>query len=87
MRFDKKWIPSSLENEVIQSMIKAGCPYDNTVMERVFRTMKFELINRLQFNSDKQLETAITEYGFGRYNKVRPHASNGYNTPNESRNT
>ena len=72
-----------LENEVIQSMSKVGCPYDNTVMEQLFRTMKFELINRFQFKSDKQLETAISEYVFGWYNRVRQHASNGYKTQKE----
>lgn len=76
-----------LKNNIKQSMSKAGCPYDNAVMERFFRTMKFELINRFQFDNDKQLETAISEYVFGWYNQVRPHASNGYKTPNEIRNT
>lgn len=75
-----------IKNEVTQSMSRAGCPYDNAVMKRFFRTMKFELINRFQFNSDKQLETAISEYVFVWYNQVRPHASNGYKTPNEIRN-
>lgn len=75
-----------LENEVTQSMSKAGCPYDNAVMERFFRILKFELINRFQFTSDKQLETTISEYVFGWYNRVRPHASNCYKTPNEIRN-
>lgn len=68
-------------------MSRAGCPYDNAVMEQFFRTMKFELINRFQFKSDKQLETAISEYIFEWYNQVRPHASNGYKTQNEIRNT
>lgn len=76
-----------LKNNIKQSMSKAGCPYDNAVMERFFRTMKFELINRFRFNNNKQLETAISEYVFGWYNQVRPHASNGYKTPNEIRNT
>ncbi len=76
-----------LENNITQSMSKAGCPYDSAVMERFFRTMKFELINRFQFKSDKQLETAISEYVFGWYNQVRPRASNGYKTPNEISNS
>jgi len=76
-----------LYHEIRQSMSKAGCPYDNAVMERFFRTMKFELIHRYQFTSDKQLETAISEYVFNWYNKLRPHASNGYKTPFEMRNT
>lgn len=75
-----------LKNEITQSMSKAGCPYDNAVMERYFRTMKFELINRFEFSNDKQLETAISEYVFGWYNQIRPRASNGYKTPNEIRN-
>ena len=54
-----------LKNNIKQSMSKAGCPYDNAVMERFFRTMKFEFINRFRFNNDKQLETAISEYVFG----------------------
>ncbi len=64
-------------------MNKVGCPYDNTVMEQLFRTMKFEPIHRFQFKSDKQLETAISEYVFGWYNRVRQHASNGYKTQKE----
>lgn len=76
-----------LENEITQSMSKAGCPYDNAVMERFFRTLKFELIHRFHFKSDKQLETAISEYVFGWYNQIRPHSSNGYKTPLEVRNT
>lgn len=34
------FIEYCLENEVTQRMSKDGCPYDNTVMERFFRTMK-----------------------------------------------
>mgnify|MGYP003786350299 FL=1 len=70
-----------LKNEITQSMSKAGCPYDNAVKERYFRTMKFELINRFEFSNDKQLETAISEYVFGWYNQIRPRASNGYKNP------
>ena len=64
-------------------MGRAGCPYDNAVMERLFRTMKIELINRFQFKSDKQLETAISEYVFEWYNQVRQNASNRYKIPNK----
>ncbi|EFY08798.1 hypothetical protein HMPREF0357_10905 [Erysipelothrix rhusiopathiae ATCC 19414] len=41
-------------------MSKGGCPYDNVGIVRFFRTLKFVLINRYQFNSDKQLENAIS---------------------------
>lgn len=71
-----------LRNNIRQSVNKLGCPYVNAVMERLFRAIKFELINRFQFNNDKQLETAISEYVFGFYNQLTPHASYGYKPPN-----
>ena len=33
-------------NKVIQSMSKAGCPYDNAPMQRFYNTLKNEYINR-----------------------------------------
>lgn len=75
-----------LTNGKTQSMSKVEFPYDSLVMEQFFRTMKFELIHRFQFNKDKQLETEISEYVFGWCNQVRPHAANGYKTPNKVRN-
>ena len=49
-----------LDNEVTQTMSKDGCPYDNAVIKRFLRIIKFELINRFQFKCDKQLETALS---------------------------
>lgn len=39
-------------NKVIQSMSKAGCPYDNAPMERFYNTLKNEYINRYYFKDD-----------------------------------
>ncbi len=73
------------EHGIIQSMSKAGCPYDNAPMERYYNTLKAELINRYYFRTDDELNYAIAEFAYGWYNQLRPHAHNNYLTPYEMR--
>ena len=70
---------------IIQSMSKAGCPYDNSPMERYYNTFKAELINRYYFNTEEELYTAVSEYAYGWYNQIRPHSYDNYLTPFEMR--
>jgi len=70
---------------IIQSMSKAGCPYDNAPMERFYSTMKEELIYRFHFHTDDELNHAVSEYVYGWYNQIRPHSYNDYLTPMEAR--
>lgn len=74
------------KNGITQSMSKAGCPYDNSPMERFYNTMKAELIYRYHFHTDEELSNAISEYVYVWYNQVRPHSYNDYKTPQEARN-
>lgn len=74
------------KNGIIQSMSKAGCPYDNAPMERFFNTMKSELIYRYHFRTDEEINRAISEYVYVWYNGIRPHSYNNYLTPYEARN-
>lgn len=73
------------EHGIQQSMSRAGCPYDNAPMERYFNTLKAELINRFAFDTDAELEYAISEYAYLWYNQIRPHSHNKYLTPFEVR--
>lgn len=73
------------ENGITQSMSKTGCPYDNAPMERYYNSLKEELINRYYFRTEDDLYRAISEYAYGWYNQVRPHAYNNYLTPYEVR--
>ena len=73
------------EHGIIQSMSKAGCPYDNAPMERYYNTLKAELINRYYFRTDEEMNYAIAEFAYGWYNQLRPHAHNNYLTPYEMR--
>lgn len=66
---------------IIQSMSKAGCPYDNAPMERFYKTFKDELIYRYRFMNAKALDEAVARYVFVWYNHVRPHSYNNGMTP------
>ena len=65
---------------VIQSFSRAHLPYDNSVMESFFSTLKREELYRTKYRSEKELRTAIDNYMLF-YNEKRPHTQNGYKTP------
>lgn len=65
---------------IIQSMRKAGCPYENDPMERFYKTFKDELVYRYHFIN------MVAQYIFVWYNHVRPHSYNNWMTPFEAQN-
>lgn len=73
------------ENNITQSMSKAGYPYDNAPMERYFNTLKNECINLYEFKTEEALYKAISDFAYVEYNYVRPHSYNNYATPHEAR--
>lgn len=74
------------EKGIIQSMSKAGCPYDNAPMERFYNTLKNELIYPNRFYTESALDEAVSRYIFVWYNHIRPHSYHGDRTPFEARN-
>ncbi len=72
---------------VLQSMSKAGYPYDNAPMERYFNTLKNECTNLYEFRTEEQLYQAVEKFAYVTYNHVRPHSYNGYRTPYQARTT
>ena len=70
---------------IIQSMSKAGYPYDNAPMERYYNTLKNELIYLHYYHTDEELNSSIEEFAYITYNHVRPHSYNSYKTPFEAR--
>ena len=57
--------------KVIQSMSKAGCPYDNTLMERFYNRLKNELIYPNHFYTEWELDEALSRYVFVWYNHIK----------------
>ena len=73
----KEFVEYCKAKNVIQSMSRAGCPYDNAPMERYFNTLKAELINLRTFADDDTLYREVNRYAYGWYNNQRPHTYNG----------
>ena len=65
---------------VVQSFSRPYTPYDNSVMETFFSSMKREELYRTKYRSEKEFKAAVEKYILF-YNEKRPHAKNGYKTP------
>jgi len=70
--------------QIIQSMGRRGNCWDNSPMERFFRSLKTEWIPTTGYRSFTEAENAVVKYIIGYYSQVRPHSYNGGLTPNES---
>ncbi|WP_089360907.1 IS3 family transposase [Pseudomonas segetis] len=62
---------------ISQSMSRRGNCYDNSPMERVFRSLKTEWIPSVGYMSVQQAQRDISHYLMHRYNWIRPHLFNG----------
>ena len=67
----------------VQSFSAKGHHYDNAVLESFFKYLKHEELNRISFNSIREVELSLFEYIEGFYNKRRPHSANNWLSPNE----
>lgn len=70
------------ECQVTQSFSKPHVPYDNSVMESFFASLKKEELYRTKYRSERAFRTAVDNY-MEFYNTKRPHARNKYKTPAE----
>lgn len=65
---------------VTQSFSKPGIPYDNSVMETFFASMKQEELYRYNYRSEREFRAAVDRY-IDFYNTKRPHKTLHYKTP------
>ena len=72
----KEFINFCCKNDIKQSMSRAGCPYDNAVIERFFSTFKNEFFNLYSFNDCGILDKKTYEFIYVKYNYLRPHSYN-----------
>lgn len=69
---------------ITQSMSRRGNCWDNSPMERFFRSLKSEWVPATGYKSLGEAKSAIIRYITGYYSALRPHWYNGGLTPNES---
>ena len=74
-----------VENKMIGSMSRAGCPYDNSCVEGFFATLKKECIYRRKYDTMEEIESDMFDYIELFYNRKRLHATLGYLCPVEYR--
>ncbi len=67
---------------VKQSFSATGTPYNNSVMESFFKTLKTEKLYRIDLRSERELREAIKDY-IHYYNNERPHSVLCYRTPDK----
>lgn len=67
---------------VKQLFSNPGNPFNNSVMESFFKSMKTEKLYRTDFRSEREFRIAVKEY-VKLYNKKRPHSVLRYRTPNK----
>jgi len=78
----KKHIEILKQHGISISMDAKGRSIDNIVIERFFRTIKYEDIYPSSYKDIKEANRGIKEY-IQIYNKERLHSSIGYLTPDE----
>jgi putative transposase len=70
--------------QITQSMSRRGNCWDNSPMERFFRSLKTEWVPTIGYSSFAEAEREILDYMLGYYSQLRPHHYNGGLAPNES---
>lgn len=68
--------------QVTHSFSRAYVPYDNSVMESFFASLKREELYKKKYRSEKEFYKAVDDY-IEFYNERRPHAKLQYKTPNQ----
>ena len=68
--------------QITHSFSRAYVPYDNSVMESFFASLKREELYRKKYRSEKEFYKAVEDY-IKFYNEQRPHAKLQYKTPNQ----
>ncbi|CAQ81316.1 transposase [Aliivibrio salmonicida LFI1238] len=68
--------------QIIQSMSRRGNCWDNSPMERFFRSLKSEWVPKNGYKSFAEAKHSITKYIIGYFSSTRPHQHNDGLPPN-----
>ena len=79
----KAYIKLLNKNKIVISMTENGDPYENILAERINRTIKEEFLDQFVF-CNYQEATQITTKSVRWYNRLRPHSSLDYLTPQQA---
>lgn len=77
-----EWLKVLQENSIEISMDAAGRCFDNIMVERLWRSVKYEEVYLKDYQDAWEAADGLDKY-FSFYNTERPHQSLGYQTPAE----
>lgn len=77
----RKYQKMLTRNGIEGSMSKAGCPYDNSCMERFFASLKKEYFYRREYATIDDVRRDLFYYIEIFYNRKRLHSNVGYMSP------
>ena len=70
--------------QIKQSLSRRGNCWDNSPMERFFRSLKTEWVPTIGYRSLVEAQSSIVSYIIGYYSQTRPHQHNHGMTPNQA---
>ncbi len=70
--------------QITQSLSRRGNCWDNSPMERFFRSLKTEWVPTVGYGSLNEAKTSIVSYIIGYYSQTRPHQRNKGMAPNQA---
>ncbi len=70
------------DKNITQSFSNSSNPYNNSMVESFFASMKREELYRSKYTSDAEFRDSVAKY-IEFYNTKRPHGSIGYKIPDE----
>ncbi len=76
------WINALKDEGIAISMDGKGRWIDNVVIERFWRSLKYEDVYLRDYADGRELERGLADY-IARFNDWRPHQALGYSTPSE----
>jgi putative transposase len=79
---DKKFVGILEDAGITISMDGRGRAFDNIFVERLWRSVKYENVYIMGYETYYECETGLTEY-FRKYNDERPHEALAYQTPKD----
>lgn len=74
------------EYKIQPSMSRAGCPYDNAMVESFMKTLKYEQVNAQTYRTLDHAKADIGAFIETVYNRQRLHSALAYATPEEFEN-
>jgi len=80
----RKFRQTLWRHQIKQSMSRRGNCWDNSPMERFFRSLKSEWVPTRGYSSFVEANHAIVNYIIGYYSRVRPHQHNDGLAPNRA---